>query len=125
MVGWIGGPSAADLCALPDEEIARRSLRDLARHVGSTYERLQELLMGYWIHNWDRDPFSRGAYSYATVGGVGAARRLARPVDGTLFFAGEATNTEGNTGMVEGAIATGRRAARAVLQAMDETQPST
>lgn len=118
MVGWVGGPPAAELCALPDDEIARRSLRDLARHLGTTYERLDGLLVGSWTHNWERDPYARGAYSYAMVGGSAAARRLSRPVDGTLFFAGEATDTGGRSGTAEGAIATGRRAARAVLQSL-------
>ncbi|HEY8311045.1 MAG TPA: FAD-dependent oxidoreductase, partial [Gemmatimonadaceae bacterium] len=59
-----------------------------------------------------------GAYSYATVGGSGAGRKLARPVEQTVFFAGEATDTEGHSGTVEGALATGSRAARGVLQAL-------
>lgn len=118
MVGWVGGPPAAELCALPDDEIATRSLRDLARHLGTTYDRLESLLVGSFTHNWERDPYARGAYSYAAVGGSGVARRLSRPVDGTLFFAGEATDTEGRSGTVEGALATGRRAARGVLQSL-------
>jgi monoamine oxidase len=36
-------------------------------------------------------------------------------VEGTLFFAGEATNTEGEEGTVHGALETGWRAAREVL----------
>ncbi len=118
MVGWVGGPPATELCALPDDEIAHRSLRDLARHVGTSYERLDGLLVGSWTHNWERDPYARGAYSYAAVGGSGAAQRLSRPVESTIFFAGEATATAGHSGTVEGALATGRRAARAVLQSL-------
>jgi monoamine oxidase len=67
-----------------------------------------------WTHDWRADPWSRGAYSYARVGGAGAARALARPVEATLFFAGEATDTGGRTGTVEGALASGLRAARQV-----------
>lgn len=118
MVGWVGGPPAAELSALPDDEIATRSLRDLARHLGTTYDRLEGLLVGSFTHNWTHDPYARGAYSYAAVGGSGVARRMSRPVDGTLFFAGEATDTEGHSGTVEGALATGRRAARGVLQSL-------
>lgn len=118
MVGWSGGPPAADLCALPDDEITRRALHDLARHLGTSPDRLEGLSIGSWTHNWERDPFARGAYSYAAVGGSGIARRLSRPVESTLFFTGEATDTEGRSGTVEGALATGRRAARAVLQSL-------
>ena len=39
---------------------------------------------------WDRDPFTRGSYSYIPVGGSIAARRtLATPVNRRLAFAGE------------------------------------
>jgi monoamine oxidase len=46
------------------------------------------------------------------------ARALARPLRRTLFFAGEAANTEGGTGTVDGAITSGRHAARQVLRAL-------
>jgi monoamine oxidase len=52
------------------------------------------------------------------VGGSDAARALSRPIDGTLFFAGEATDTEMRTGTVHGAIGSGRRAARSVLRVL-------
>jgi len=71
-----------------------------------------------FMHDWQEDPFSRGAYSYAAVGGIGAARKLAKPVAGTLFFAGEATNSDGYNGTVHGAIATGLRAAKELLQSL-------
>lgn len=120
LVGWLGGPPAAALSQHRDAEIERMALHDLASHLGTTYERLAGLVTGSWMHNWDTDPYSRGAYSYATVGGSGSARKLARPVEQTIFFAGEATDTQGHTGTVEGALATGSRAARGVLQALGE-----
>lgn len=118
LVGWVGGPPAATLNTLTNDEIASVALRELADHLGTTHERLEGLVVGVWLHNWSCDPFSRGAYSYAVAGGSGAARKLARPVDQTLFFAGEALDTEGHTGTVEGALATGRRAARGVIHAL-------
>ena len=120
LVGWLGGPPAAVLSSQPEAEIERIALRDLAAHLGTTYERLAGLVTASWTHNWQQDPLSRGAYSYAMVGGSGAARKLARPVEQTIFFAGEATDTEGRTGTVEGALATGSRAARGVLQSLGE-----
>jgi monoamine oxidase len=118
MVGWVGGPPARELWALGQEEFERRALRDLAHHLGSTYERLSSLLVGAWMHDWERDPFARGAYSYGLVGGAEAPSVLARPVDATLFFAGEATDTQGRTGTVEGALATGRRAGLGAVRAL-------
>jgi monoamine oxidase len=74
-----------------------------------------------WMHDWVHDPFSRGAYSYQMVGGTDAPNVLARPLAGTLFFAGEATDTGGATGTVHGAIASGRRAARQMQRALDQS----
>jgi monoamine oxidase len=72
---------------------------------------------GWAGHDWQADPLSRGAYAHVLVGGVAAQRALARPVEGTIFFAGEATDTE-QTGTVSGAIASGRRASRQVQGAL-------
>ena len=79
--------------------------------------RAGSLVEGMWIHDWEHDPFARGAYSYVMVGGAGAARALARPVRGTLFFAGEAAAPDGNSGTVDAAIMSGREAAARVLRA--------
>jgi len=62
------------------------------------------------------DPFSRGAYSYAKVGADGAQASVAAPVENTLFFAGEASDTSGNNGTVHGAIASGYRAAEEITK---------
>lgn len=60
-------------------------------------------------------PSQEELISYVPSGGLSAQAELAHPVGDTLFFAGEATNTEGHNGTVHGAIATGLRAASEVL----------
>jgi monoamine oxidase len=67
-------------------------------------------------HDFDHDPFARGAYSYLRPGGGEAHAELARPIDGTLFFAGEGTDVD-YPGTVGGAIQSGERAAHELLQA--------
>src|SRR5262249_27663931 len=71
-------------------------------------------------HDWDRDPFARGAYSYMLVGGKNAAQSLSRPVEHTLFFAGEATEFE--SGTVEAALVSGQRAARQGERALGQRE---
>ena len=68
-----------------------------------------------YFHDWQSDPFSRGAYSYSKVGSDGAQKALAAPLDHTLFFAGEATDLSGHNGTVHGAIASAHRAAEEIL----------
>ena len=79
---------------------------------------MRSMAAGAWLHDWEHDLFARGAYSHARVGGADAPPRLAQPIAGTLFFAGEAADPEGHTGTVDSALGTGRRAARQVLSAL-------
>ena len=111
LVGWCGGPKALQLAGRRSDEIESAALRSLAKLLPTTVASLRKHLVSSHVHDWISDPFSRGAYSYSRVGGDDAPARLARPVEGTLFFAGEAADPEGRTGTVHGAIATGRRAA--------------
>ena len=86
--------------------------------LGVARTRIEDLLLDFYTHDWTADPFTRGAYSYLPVGGLQAQAELARPVAATIFFAGEATSTEGHIGTVHGALMTGARAARELLDAL-------
>jgi monoamine oxidase len=79
---------------------------------------LQKEFAAAYFHDWQSDPFARGAYSWAKVGADGAQEALAAPVENTLFFAGEATDTTGHNGTVHGAIASGQRAAAEILRSV-------
>jgi monoamine oxidase len=118
VVGWCGGPRARHLSALEPGALEARAVGSLSRLLGIPRQRMRSLVEQFWTHDWERDPFARGAYSYATVGGLDAPAALARPLDRTLFFAGEAAETEGATGTVDGAVASGRRAAAQVMRVL-------
>ena len=114
LVAWVGGPRAARLAGASTSDLARFALQSLEAMFGRQCEAEQLLEATYW-HDWQADPFARGAYSYVKVGGAGAHRELAAPLDDTLFFAGEATDFEGEAATVTGAIRSGERAAREIL----------
>ena len=60
---------------------------------------------------WATDPFSRGAVSFTRIGVQADARdQLAEPVEGRLFFAGEATDADAPA-TIRGAIHSGQSAA--------------
>jgi monoamine oxidase len=118
LTGWAAGPHALAMCDKTDEEIVGVAVNSLARILSLEPGRLLQMLAAAYFHNWQRDPFSLGAYSYARVGGIDAARELAAPVDDTLFFAGEATEFNGHQGTVSGAIATGQRSAHEIAEAL-------
>jgi monoamine oxidase len=116
LTGWAGGPEAAGLLRLPRAQRLGRSLQTLASLFEIRTGKLRRLLVGWHTHDWSADPYSRGAYSYVGVGGANAPAALARPIDDTLYFAGEATEPD-ESGTVPGAIASGRRVARLILSA--------
>jgi monoamine oxidase len=118
LTGWAAGPNAAVHTGRSQDEILQSSVRALARILELDEAKLRQQLTGTYVHDWQQDPFSRGAYSYASVGGFDAARALAAPVADTLYFAGEAANFEGYNGTVHGAMASGDRAAREMLRAV-------
>jgi monoamine oxidase len=121
LVGWCGGPRAREVGRLSASDVVEHAQSALSRMIRVPRRRIASLVEGAWTHDWQHDPFARGAYSYQMVGGAEAPKELAKPLRGTLFFAGEATDAEGATGTVHGAIASGRRAARQVLRALSRT----
>jgi monoamine oxidase len=114
LTGWAGGHAADRLLAEGGDAIIERGMASLAAVLRVPRKRVAAQLDAAYGHDWQSDEFSRGAYSYAGVGGSHAYRALAKPVKNTLFFAGEATSDQ--TGTVAGAIASGRRAAREILR---------
>jgi monoamine oxidase len=118
LVGWAPFRSAERLSGQTESFIVDRSLQTLGGLLKVSPRELEGLLGKAYVHDWQSDPFSRGAYSYGKVGAVEAESVLAEPLQGTLFFAGEATDIAGHNGTVHGAIASGCRAARQIMQVL-------
>ncbi|MCB2408898.1 flavin monoamine oxidase family protein [Hymenobacter lucidus] len=117
LTGWVAGPAADALRNATDEEVFTQSLAALAYLFGATAEFLHSQLVTWRVVNWGADPFARGAYAYATVDSAAARRELARPLDDTLFFAGEGLYEGPAMGTVEAALVSGQQAARQLLAA--------
>jgi monoamine oxidase len=115
LTAWAGGPNAIRLSGAAAPQVIRQAVTSLAAIFGGRAG-IKARLEAAWLHDWQEDPFARGAYSYVTVGGHGARRALAAPLRDTLFFAGEATDFQGEHGTVAGALRSGSRAAREVLR---------
>jgi monoamine oxidase len=111
LTGWSAGPAAARLTGLSEAEIISRAVGTLEKIVGLPTSEVRSA----FFHDWQSDPFSRGAYSYVPSGSLPAREILAQPVMDALYFAGEAT-ISGHSATVHGAIASGRRAARQILE---------
>lgn len=118
LTGWAGGPGAAKLVGRDAEELGREACRDLAEIFGLPEQKVRDALLTTHKHDWDLDPFSYGAYSYVLAGALDAPAAMAQPESGTLFFAGEHTDTTANWGTVHAALGTGLRAAQQVFDSL-------
>jgi monoamine oxidase len=116
ITGWAPFECAERLSGKSHSFVVERGLATLSRLLHASVGSLESDLEAAYCHDWQTDPFSLGAYSYGKVGADGAQEALGRPVENTLFFAGEATDTSGHNGTVHGAIASGYRAAGEILQ---------
>ncbi len=113
LVAWAAGPNAQRLAGYSRSAIIDEALTSLGSTFGSRAES-ERALEAAWLHDWQADPYARGAYSYVLTRGDKARAALARALRGTLFFGGEAADTE-EAGTVAGAFRSGLRAAREVL----------
>jgi monoamine oxidase len=112
--GFFGGRFARALEDEGDGAIAAYSIDEIASFLGNDFRRkLKPLKESRWAH----DPFARGSYSHALPGYAGKRAVLATPVDGRLFFAGEATSPHFFS-TAHGARDSGERAAKEVLAEM-------
>jgi monoamine oxidase len=115
LTAWAGGPRAERLSEKNTNELLNLAISTAGALFNVDPAHVRDLLEAHYVHDWSQDPFSRGAYSYIPVGKAEMPGRLAEPVDSTLFFAGEATDTNGNHGTVHGALESGKRAANEIL----------
>jgi monoamine oxidase len=112
--GFFGGRFAQELEDAGNGAIAAHSIDEIASLLGNDYRRrLKPLSESHWA----QDPFARGSYSHALPGHAAARSVLAAPVDGRLFFAGEATSPNFFS-TAHGARDSGERAAAEVLASL-------
>jgi monoamine oxidase len=110
IVAWAGGPKAMALHTMSHAERIELALKNFGA-LFRTPALARAEFKGGAMHDWSHDQFARGAYSYVAVGGGNARKIFAEPLEGTVFFAGEATASDGQGGTVNGALETGERAA--------------
>jgi monoamine oxidase len=121
ITGWLGGADVTKFdrqrgCRTSADALLDAALDTLAQTFRIEAREVAGWLVSSHLHDWQTDPFARGAYSYVPAGAADASLHLSYPVDGTLFFAGEHTDTSGHWGTVHAALRSGLRAADQLLQ---------
>jgi monoamine oxidase len=114
VIGFLGGSCARELAAAGEEamtafcigELVQMFGADVRRHIGRST-----------VTKWAGDPYIGGGYSAARPGHAHRRADLAAPIDGKLFFAGEACSIDAYA-TCHGAYLTGVAAANAVAAAL-------
>lgn len=110
----VGGAFGRELAAAGEAAMIGFATEWLARLFGS---RAVQSVRRAAATAWDRDPWSRGAYSAAAPSAQPCRRTLMEPLHERIWLAGEAAH-ETLWGTVGGAWESGERAAEAVLAAL-------
>ena len=114
LTGWLGGPAAMDKKDLAERDLLELSLASVAAIFDREVQWLKDKLVTYSIQNWTNEPYTRGSYAYDTVTSAAARKLLGKPVDNTIFFAGEYLYDGTAMGTVEAALSSGKRVAETI-----------
>jgi monoamine oxidase len=121
LTGWSPALNSEQFAGQTLEFIRDKALQTLSRLLNVSAAELEKKLLHAYSHDWVTDPFSRGAYSYARVGGANCFHELAQPLGEKLYFAGEATEFHGHHATVHGAISSGERVANEIARDLAAT----
>ncbi|KAF9088536.1 hypothetical protein BGX23_007276 [Mortierella sp. AD031] len=116
LVTLMAGQSAYDCENMSKEELVQEALDSLAlihpeiEHIPAPVETI--------VTRWSQDEFAQGSYSFVGQKGTGDDYdRLAKAVDGQLYFAGEATSRQ-YPATAHGAYLSGLRVAKEILDSL-------
>jgi monoamine oxidase len=116
IAGFFGGTFARELEDAGDGALAAQGIDEIVGLLGSD---IRSKLTPLAESRWGHDRFAQGAYSAARPGHAEARALLAAPVDGRLFFAGEATSPNFFS-TAHGARDSGERAAKEILAELNK-----
>lgn len=114
LVAWAGYQSTLAFKDATEFEVIDRALMSLSVMTKTPLPQVKKHMLEARCHLWHNDPLVQGAYSFLKVGAAHSMKELARPVDKTLYFAGEHCHYQGNHASVDGAIETGYQAAKTI-----------
>ena len=115
LTGWLGGPKALIDADRENDFFLRKGLESLSEIFDIPVDNLQNRLKDGRVFNWRNIPWTRGAYSYAKVGYKEFKEQWRKPVDGKIYFAGEAYYEGIHPGTVEASIVSARETAARML----------
>jgi len=115
LTGWLAGPNADKFKESSNHEILQEVFQSLAALFNMAPVLMEQKLIASHVANWAEDTYSRGGYSYSTVGEVSHKKTLKDGIENTVFFCGEALFEGVEIGTVEAALSSGREMAQKLI----------
>ena len=115
LTGWLSGPDAANFANTDEMNIVPLAVDSLSYVFNIDKNYLQKQLKSVKVMDWNKDPFTKGAYSYLTVESKGAINMLTTPISDTIYFAGEALYDGAAMGTTEAALDSGITAVKRMI----------
>lgn len=115
LTGWLGGGNESRFKNVSKQELFEHSLTSLSNMFNKPIDELKGLLQAWHISNWKDEPHIEGAYSYDMVESKKARQLLIKPINNSVFFAGEGLYEGHAPGTVEAALSTGKDVAKLII----------
>lgn len=116
LVAWQGGPKALEMATWSKEKLIETAFKTLSALTRKNKKWLKSEMVSCEYHNWTKDIYAEGAYSYVSKDGLDVSKQLSRPNENTIFWAGEALQPDSARASVHGAIQSGKKAATELLK---------
>jgi len=113
LTGWFGGPRTFNAHHQTDELFAK-AIASLHYIFKLSPAEIESRIRHWHIADWTQDPYTHGAYGYTTVETTNALALVTKPVQDTLYFAGEALYEGPSMGTVEAALISGKETAEKI-----------
>ncbi|MCC6768466.1 MAG: FAD-dependent oxidoreductase [Bacteroidia bacterium] len=113
--GTAMGEAAETLSAMTEQEAVAKIITELNQMYPGTGVN-SKFSQQYLFQNWSNEHFFHGSFSYPSPGSEYQRSILAAPIANKVFFAGEASNDNGHSGTVNGAMESAYRAVLEILQ---------
>lgn len=114
LTGWLAGPVISRF-QKDEGELLKEGYKTLAYLLDVSHDKLEKEVRHCKVINWATDAFSLGAYAYKTLRTSAALKTISKPVEDTVFFAGEGLYDGPEMGTVEAALASGMKVARRMI----------
>jgi len=96
-------------------------LEQLAKMFNISFDEINEIVIGFFIQNWNKENYTRGAYSFIRKGYAykNLRRNFAKNVEKKLFFAGEAAS-DYYSSCVQGGMETATEAVNLIIKQIQQ-----